>query len=133
MIFAGVLFNTTCVAEQAAKRKIVLQLSDNSTQKQALVLNVADNLVQKYKGNLDLEIVAFGPGLQLLFAENANRNRIDKLAANGVRFSACRNTAMKMEAALGRKPELHKLAVETDGGAARIVELVSKGYILIRP
>jgi hypothetical protein len=29
--------------------------------------------------------------------------------------------------------ELNKYAKETDGGAARIIELVEQGYILIRP
>jgi len=125
-------FSSTLVAADQKKR-IVLQLTDNSAQKQVLVLNVADNLLKKYKDKLELEIVAFGPGLQLLFAENAENNRVNQLAKQGIRFSACRNTAKKMEAAIGHKPDLNQYAVETDGGAARIIDLVEQGYILLRP
>ena len=122
------------VAEnQVEKRKVVLQLTDNSQQKQALILNVADNLLNMYGKNVELEVVAFGPGLQLLFNESTYNQRISNLAKQGVKFSACRNTYKKMEKALGDELKLHEYAKETSGGAARIIELVEQGYVLLRP
>ncbi len=118
----------------AAMKKIVLQISDGSPAKQTMVLNVANNL-QKYYGidNVKLEIVAFGPGLRLLFKENANKYRIQNLVANEVRFSACKNTIKGMTKKLGHPPELNKNATPVSAGVVRIIELQEKGYILIRP
>ncbi len=76
-----------------AERRVVLQISDPNPFKQTLVLNVANNLMQHYgPDQVDVEIVAFGPGLRLLFEDNTNAGRVAGLSENGVRFSACRNT-----------------------------------------
>lgn len=127
------IFSHATSLHAAQTKKVVLQLTDNTAQKQVLVLNVADNLLKQYGDQLQLEIVAFGPGLQLLFAESKHNQRVSELAKSGVKFSACRNTAKKMEKVLGKELELNKYAKETSGGAARIIELVEQGYILIRP
>lgn len=119
---------------QAAEKKIVLQISDGSPQKQTLVLNVANNLAKHYGlNNVKLEIVAFGPGLRLLFKQNANKDRVQSLAASGVRFSACANTVKNMSKILEKKPTLSNDAVMVDAGVARIIELTEQGYTLIRP
>jgi intracellular sulfur oxidation DsrE/DsrF family protein len=118
----------------AEEKKIVLQLSDGSEEKQTLVLNVASNLLKAYgQDNVKVEIVAFGPGLRLLFADNANRDRIQSLSATGVRFSACQNTVDGMAKALGHKPKLTKDAVEVPAGIVRIVDLTASGYTYARP
>lgn len=117
-----------------ADAKIVLQISDPNPFKQTLVLNVANNLVKHYgQDSVDIEIVAFGPGLRLLFAENANKGRIDSLAAKGVTFSACENTSRNMAKILGHPPALNSKAVSVGAGIVRIVDLVKKGYILVKP
>lgn len=117
-----------------AEKKIALQISDASPEKQTLVLNVANNLVKYYgPDRVKLEVVAFGPGLRLLFADNANRDRIQALEANGVRFSACENTIAKMTKQLGHRPEINKLAVSVPAGIVRIVELTADDYTLVRP
>jgi intracellular sulfur oxidation DsrE/DsrF family protein len=131
ILFLALINNAGVFAAQ--QKKVVLQLTDNTAQKQVLVLNVADNLLKNYGNNVQIEVVAFGPGLQLLFAESKHNQRVSQLAKSGVKFSACRNTAKKMEKVLGKQVELNKYAKETDGGAARIIELVEQGYILIRP
>jgi len=118
----------------AAEKQVALQISDGSPEKQTLVLSVANNLINYYgAGNLKLEIVAFGPGLRLLFADNANKNLVDALAQTGVRFSACQNTAKAMTKLLGYAPVLNKDAVPVEAGIARILELTEQGYTLVRP
>ena len=131
----GAMLLLSCAATGPVdeKKKIVLQISDSSQEKQTLVLNVADNLTQVYGDKLEMEIVAFGPGLRLLLADNINNNRVQGLAEKGVRFSACRNTYRKMSKLSGKKLELSGTATEIKGGAGRIVELIGQGYILIRP
>lgn len=122
-------------AKPFAEKKVVLQISDEDAAKQTLVLNVAGNLLKYYgPDRIDVEIVAFGPGLRLLFADNSNGVRIDRLAADsGVRFSACGNTLAKVTEALGHAPALNPNAHEVEAGVIRIMELVEQGYLLIKP
>lgn len=117
-----------------AEKHVVLQISDPNPFKQTLVLNVASNLIKHYgPDKVDVEIVAFGPGLRLLFKDNDNKGRIQGLAANGVRFSACSNTMKKMTKQLGEKPALNSNAKMVSAGVVQIIDLVNKGYILVKP
>jgi len=118
-----------------AEHKIVLQISDGDPFKQTLVLNVASNAMKAYgPDNVDIEIVAFGPGLRLLFNDNVNKPRIQSLADNeGVRFHACSNTIDNMTKLLGEKPQINPVATTDKGGIVRILELVDKGYVLVKP
>lgn len=123
------------VQKPFATHHIVLQISDGSAQKQTLVLNVAGNLMRYYgAANLDLEVVAFGPGLRLLLANNVNRRRIRELASNfDVKFDACGMTLKSFTRRLGYRPRLVPQATVVPGGAVRIARLVKHGYVLIRP
>jgi intracellular sulfur oxidation DsrE/DsrF family protein len=118
-----------------AEQKVVLQISDNDPTKQTLVLNVANNLIKAYGGpdKVDVEIVAFGPGLRLMFDDNGNKGRINGLADSGVRFAACGNTRKKMTSQLGHEPKLNSQANVVPAGVVRIIELVDQGYTLIKP
>lgn len=119
-------------ANPFAEYKIVLQISDPNPFKQTLVLNVASNLLKHYgEDKVDIEIVAFGPGLRLLFNDNANSGRINGLSSKGVRFSACSNTVRNMSK---KHPiKLSKNAVKVKAGVVQIIDLIKKGYILIKP
>lgn len=116
------------------ERKVILQISDGSAEKQTLVLNVANNLQQHYgAGKVKIEIVAFGPGLRLLFKDNVNKDRIGGLVGHGVQFSACENTVKGMTRLLGHPPAINDRAVSVPAGIARIMELTEQGYTLVRP
>jgi hypothetical protein len=117
-----------------AEKFVVLQISDSDPQKQTLVLNVASNIMKYYgPDKVDVEIVAFGPGLRLLFKDNANASRIDGLAKNGTRFAACDNTLTRVTQLLGSEPELNEHAVHVSAGVVRIMDLVGEGYTLVKP
>ncbi len=117
-----------------ADQKFVLQISDMDPDKQTLVLNVAGNILKAYgQDQADVEIVAFGPGLRLLFAENSNAGRIQSLVESGVRFAACSNTINNMTNTLGRAPDINSNATVVPGGIVRIKELVDMGYTLVKP
>lgn len=121
-------------AKPFAEQKVVLQISDPNPFKQTLVLNVATNLIKHYgQDKVDIEIVAFGPGLRLLFKDNSNRGRIEGLSGSGVRFAACKNTIRGMGKKLGHPPELNPKATPVGAGVVRILELVDKGYKLVKP
>ena len=117
-----------------AEERIVLQISDPDPFKQTLVLNVATNLIKHYgPDKVDVEIVAFGPGLRLLFKDNVNTGRIQGLTSSGVTFAACKNTIAGMTKKLGHAPELNSNAVPVSAGVVRIIDLENQGYKLIKP
>ena len=117
-----------------ADQKFVLQISDMDPSKQTLVLNVAGNILKAYgQDQVDIEIVAFGPGLRLLFKDNDNSGRIDGLASSGVRFFACQNTINNMSNTLGRAVQVNPQATVVPGGIVRIKQLVDAGYTLVKP
>jgi uncharacterized protein len=118
-----------------AEHKLVLQMSDADPGRQTLVLNVANNAIRHFgPEKIDVEIVTFGPGLSLLFADNPNAARIDSLVQDsGVRFAACGNTLAAVTRMRGEAPVLHPRAIHVDAGVVRIMELTSAGYTLISP
>jgi len=117
-----------------AENKFVLQISDMDPFKQTLVLNVAGNILRAYgQDQADVEIVAFGPGLRLLFQDNSNSSRIDGLVSSGVRFFACQNTINNMSNTLGEPIKVNTHASSGKGGIVRIKELTDQGYLLVKP
>ena len=117
-----------------AENKFVLQISDMDPSKQTLVLNVAGNILKAYgQDQADIEIVAFGPGLRLLFEDNNNSGRIDGLVSSGVRFFACENTINNMSRILGESLKVNSHASSGKGGIVRIKELTDQGYLLVKP
>ena len=144
LLFAVLLILVSLVASQAladdegkpfAEARIVLQMGDGDAETQTRVLNVANNLIKHYGGPdfVDLEIVAYGPGLSLLFPENADADRISSLLANDVRFVGCMNTVESIERATGKRPDLIPEAIPVKTGVARLVERAQQGFVVIRP
>jgi intracellular sulfur oxidation DsrE/DsrF family protein len=114
--------------------KYVLHISDMDPSKQELILSNAQNVLDAYPpGEVEVEIVAYGPGLRLMFADNANAKRLDALAQSGVKFSACGNTLKGMAKLMGEEPKLNPAAGVVPGGIIRIGELSKQGYIYVKP
>lgn len=118
-----------------AEAHVVLQLADGDAQTQARTLSVANNLIKHYGGPdfIDIEIVAYGPGISLLYPDNANRERVSSLMANDVRFVGCTNTLDTIERSTGERPELIADVVLVKTGVARLIERAQQDYVVIRP
>jgi intracellular sulfur oxidation DsrE/DsrF family protein len=143
-LFAVLLIIPSLVCAQAladdedkpfAEARIVLQVADGDAETQTRVLNVANNLIKHYGGPdfVDIEVVAYGPGLSLLYPGNANEERISSLLANDVRFVSCMNTVESIERATGKRPDLIPEAIPVQTGVARLVERAQQGFVVIRP
>lgn len=144
-VIALTMLSTALLTDQAtgvaadekpfAEAHIVLQLSDSDAKRQSMVLNVANNLIKHYGGPdmVDIEIVAYGPGISLLYADTANAERITSLATNGVRFVACMNTMDTIERTTGTRPALISLAQPVQTGVAHLVERSTQGFTVIKP
>jgi intracellular sulfur oxidation DsrE/DsrF family protein len=117
-----------------AEHRLVLQLSDEDAKKQALVISIAYNLLKFYgPDRIAIEVVTFGPGIDLLRAESPNRKFVDSLVAQGVRFDVCMNTVETVERNSGQRPQLNPNAHPVEAGVAQILALTEKGYTLVRP
>jgi intracellular sulfur oxidation DsrE/DsrF family protein len=117
-----------------AEHKIVLQLSDGDPRKQGLVISVANNLLKFYDPDkVAIEVVAFGPGIDVLRSESGNRKLVESLIAQGVRFDVCLNTVDTLERETGRRPEIMPGATPVKVGVAQILFLTENGYTLVRP
>jgi intracellular sulfur oxidation DsrE/DsrF family protein len=117
-----------------AEHKIVLQLSDNDPRKQGMVISVASNLMKFYDPDkVAVEIVAFGPGIDLLKPDNPNRKMVESLVAQGARVDICLNTVDTLERETGKRPEFISAATPVQVGVAQILLLTENGYTLVRP
>jgi uncharacterized protein len=118
-----------------AQTKVVLQISDHDPVRQTMVLGVANNLINHYGvDNVEVEVVAFGPGLTLLRRPAPFAERITELAeTKGVRFSYCQITVDSTEQREGQRMYLVSEATATASGAVRIIDLVGQGYVHITP
>ncbi|TMJ52880.1 MAG: hypothetical protein E6G85_10340 [Alphaproteobacteria bacterium] len=117
-----------------AEHKIALQLSDNDPKRQALVISVAYNLLKFYDPDkVAIEVVTFGPGIDLLRTDNGNRKLVESLIAQGVRFDVCLNTVDTLERETGKRPEIIPAATAVQVGVGQILLLTENGYTLVRP
>jgi intracellular sulfur oxidation DsrE/DsrF family protein len=116
------------------EHRLVLQISDDSEAKQHLLLNNAENVMKMFgPDKVAIEVVAFGPGIGLLRADNPNAGHIRSLVMQGVRFDACQNTIDAIERTTGTPFPLNPQAERVPSGLAQIITLVEHGYTLVRP
>jgi intracellular sulfur oxidation DsrE/DsrF family protein len=122
-------------AEQPfAEHRLVLQLSDDDPKKQGLVISVANNLLKFYgPDRIAIEVVTFGPGIDLLRSDSPNRKFVDSLVSQGVRFDVCMNTVDTITRNTGKAPDLNLNARLVEAGVAQILTLSENGYTLVRP
>lgn len=114
--------------------KVVIQVSTDDPRTQKIALNNAVNLQKLYGlDNVEIEIVAYGPGLDLLTSKSKQNKRVESLALQDITFSACGNTIAKKEKKSGAKVVLLDGVDRVQAGVARIIELQEQGYSYIRP
>lgn len=121
-------------AHAASMHKVVIQVSTDDVRTQKIALNNAVNLQKLYGiDNVDIEIVAYGPGLGLLTSKSKQSDRVESLAQQNITFSACGNTISKVAKKSGKKPLLLSGVRVVPAGVARLIEAQESGYSYIRP
>ena len=118
-------------AEQQAKERVVLQVSDDNPKTWNLALNVIENLQQAYgKQNVDIELVALGLGIGILKLESVAGNRVQDALQSGARIVACQVTMRRQK--LTKEDMLPNIGYVPAG----IVEVITKqrqGWVMNRP
>ena len=116
------------------QNKLVIQVSTDDPRTQKIALNNAVNLQKLYgMDNVQIEIVAYGPGLGLMTSKSKQADRVTSLAMQEITFSACSNTMNKLKKKTGKMPVLLEGVQSVNAGVARIMELQQQGYAYIRP
>src|SRR6202165_1262001 len=84
----------TAQAQPTTQRsKVVIQVSDGDQAKWNLALNNARNIQTDLgAANVDIEIVAYGPGIGMLKSDSVVGNRVEEAGKAGVKVIACENT-----------------------------------------
>ena len=121
--------------------RITLQIDQNDPQVMNMVLNNATNVIEYYRTkneDVDLDIVAYGPGLHMLRADTSPvQDRIKRLKdlvfPGKVQFSACNNTKQGMEKAEGHAISILPEAGIVPSGVVHLMELQEQGWSYVRP
>lgn len=115
----------------AAREKVVIQVSDAEPAKWNLALNVAGNVQQAYgKDKVDVVIVAYGPGINMLKAMAPTEARVSGAAAQGVQVLACENTMRNSKL---DKADMHPGIKYVPAGVVEIMRLQREGWAYVRP
>jgi intracellular sulfur oxidation DsrE/DsrF family protein len=131
----GILSATVPHAQaQAAatqRARVVIQVSDSDQGKWNLALNNAKNIQTDLgAANVDIEIVTYGPGIDMLKLDSPVGGRIGEATTAGVKVIACENTMRGQK--LTRADMLNGIGYVPAG----VVELMSRqqqGWAYIRP
>ena len=125
-------------ADRKAHR-LILQVNTNEPAVMNLALNNAANAEQHYKSigeKIQIEIVAFGPGLNMLRDDTSPvKERIRSLAetSRSISFAACDNTRANMSRAEQKDIPLVSQATIVPSGVVRVMELQEQGWSYVRP
>ena len=121
------------------EHRLILQVNTNEPAVMNLALNNAANTEQHYKGmgeQVQIEIVTFGPGLNMLRDDTSPvKERIKSIAetSRSISFAACDNTRANMSRVEQKEIPLISQATVVSSGVVRIMELQEQGWSYVRP
>jgi uncharacterized protein len=127
---AGASGAATAAAPGGTRYKVVFQVSDADPARWNLTLNNARNAQAELGAdNVQVEIVAFGPGIGILKAESDISARVAEAANNGVAMLACQNT---MRGQKITPEQMTRQVGYVPSGVAHLIKRQSEGYAYIR-
>ena len=115
------------------EHRLVIQISTDDIRAQETALSNIVN-IQKFYGmdNIQIELVAFGPGYRLLTPQSPLAARVGSLAMQEVTFTACLNTLISVKEKTGMMPKLIEGVTTTQAGVPHIISLQEKGYSYVK-
>jgi len=115
----------------AAKQRVVIQVSDNDPAKWNLALNNAGNIQAELgKDHVAVEIVSFGPGLEMMKAESKGSDRLAAALDSSVGLLACENTMQNTKV---NKDDIYGGVKFVPAGVTHIMKRQREGWAYIRP
>jgi intracellular sulfur oxidation DsrE/DsrF family protein len=129
----------TPVANRTKPHRLSVQVDVNDPAIMNLALNNVANAAQHYSEigqKIEIEVVAFGPGLHMLRDDTSPvKARIKSMSETmpELTFSACGNTRENMTKAEAKDVPLISQAKVTKSGVVRLIELQERGWSYLRP
>ena len=131
LLMAVLLSLTALAAFAQQKQRVIFQVSDNDPAKWSLALNNARNVQQDLgKNNVEIEIVAYGPGLGMLKADSKVADRLAQALDNSVGLLACENTMTNTRVT---RDEMYGGIAYVKAGVTHIMKRQQQGWAYIRP
>jgi len=119
------------VAQSAmAKNRALFQVTDNDPARWTLILNNMQNLREGVGGEpVEIELVAYGPGINMLKSDSSVKQRIAEALKSGVKVNACQNTmnGMKLTA-----PDMLPEIGYVPSGVVEVMRKQQQGWAYIR-
>ena len=133
-------FASAALAESKPHR-VTIQVDQNDPQVMNLALNNVNAVIEYYRGknqDVDIDVVAYGPGLHMLRADTSPvQDRIkhfkDLAFPGKIQFSACNNTKQGMEKAEGHAISILPEATVVPSGVVHVMELQEQGWSYVKP
>jgi intracellular sulfur oxidation DsrE/DsrF family protein len=119
--------------------RLILQVNSNEPAMMNLALNNATNVAQYYQDlgeKVNIDIVAFGPGLHMLRDDTSPVKARIKALTEGqpsISFEACGNTRENMGRAESKEIPLISEAKVVKSGVVRVMELQEQGWSYVKP
>ena len=128
-------------AAEGKSHHIAIQVDQDDPQVMNMVLNNATNVIEYYRDkheDVDIDIVAYGPGLHMLRADTSPvQDRVKRLKdmvfPGKIQFSACNNTKQGMEKAEGHAISILPEVTVVPSGVVHLMELEEQGWSYVRP
>ncbi|OHC68238.1 MAG: hypothetical protein A3H93_06740 [Rhodocyclales bacterium RIFCSPLOWO2_02_FULL_63_24] len=114
---------------KATGNRIVFQVNEDDSRKWNTILANINN-VQEELGQVDVTVVAIGPGLGMIKADALTANRVQDAMSAGVRFVACGNSMQAQH--LTRDDMIDGIAY-AKAGYVEVMRLQQQGWAYIRP
>jgi intracellular sulfur oxidation DsrE/DsrF family protein len=130
---AAALFPFQVLAQKQTRGKyrVVFQVSDSDPAKWNLALSNARNVQQDLgKDNVQIEIVAYGPGLAMLRAESPVAGGLAGAMDSSVGLIACENTMTELKL---DKADMYGGIAYVRAGVSHIMKRQREGWAYIRP
>ena len=117
--------------DKAPAYKVVFQVSDNEPQKWYLTLSNAKNVQQDLGGkNVQIEVVVYGPGLDMVVLETEMAEKIEEAVSSGVKIVACENTMIGHKLT---RADMYPAVGYVKAGVVELMKRQREGWAYIRP
>jgi uncharacterized protein len=119
------------MVSSAKRQKLLIQMSDADPAKWNMALNNAKNVQDELgAANVDIELVAFGPGIHMLKLDSAANTRVAEAMKAGIAMVACENTLRNLKIS---KSDIIAGASYVPAGVVQIMRRQGEGWTYLRP
>jgi len=130
LALAAALGAAPVLGVETNKARVVVQVSEADPARWNLALNNVRNLQEDLGANVEIEVVAYGPGIGMLKLDAVVNSRISETVKAGVQVAACENTMRNQKLV---RADMHPGVAYVAAGVLEIVRRQHVGWAYLRP